>query len=228
MFVYRIVSESIVGNGTKRETDGLDNIQTCLYYFLMGNTKAPSSEARQRLLETADRLFYREGIRSVGIDKIIAEAGVAKMTLYSHFSSKDELILAVLKHREQFVVDFFQAAIERHVKEGQDQLEAFFAALKDWMQQPEFRGCAFINATIELADFKHPGSEYARSQKERFDEMLRGLIAESLGKNATGLLPAISLLVEGAIVTAQIQGHPGAADTARETANKLIAARKGS
>ena len=192
----------------------------------MRNANTRSSQARQRLLETADRLFYQEGIRTVGIDKVIAEARVAKMTLYSHFASKDELILAVLKHREQFVMEFFQAAIERHVAKGLDKLRAFFAALKDWMQQPRFRGCAFINATIELADFKHRGSEYARSQKTRFDEMLRGLIAESLGTDATELLPAISLLVAGSIITAQIQGHPAAADTARETAEKLIAARK--
>src|SRR5437667_11635438 len=89
-----------------------------------------TSEARQRLLETADRLFYRDGIRAVGIDRIIAEAGVAKMSLYNHFPSKDDLILAVLKYREEGVLEFFRAAMERHGKKAKHPLRAFFAALK--------------------------------------------------------------------------------------------------
>jgi AcrR family transcriptional regulator len=199
----------------------LDSRQTCLYHCHVPDTKV-TSEPRRRLLEAADRLFYQEGIRSVGIDRIIAEAGVAKMTLYSHFPSKDDLILAVLENREARIGEFFRKAIHRHGRKGKDKLAAFFAALKEWFQSPEFRGCAFINATIELADPQHPGSKFARCQKERFNGMLRELIADSLGKEATRFLPAVSLLVEGAIVTAQVQGHPGAADVARDAARRLL------
>ena len=92
--------------------------------------KRETSEARQRILETADRLFYQEGIRAVGIDRIIAEAGVAKMSLYKHFPSKDDLILAVLKHREEGVLEFFRSAMERHGKKAKTPLRAFFAALE--------------------------------------------------------------------------------------------------
>lgn len=185
-------------------------------------TKTSSSEARQRLIETADRLFYRDGFRSVGIDKIIAEAGVAKMTLYSHFPSKDDLLLAVLQYREQLVTEFFQAAMTRHAKAGKSPLDPFFAALKDWLESPAFRGCAFINATVELANPEHPGAEYCRSQRERFNGMLKSLIAESIGSKSTRLLPAISLLVEGAIVTAQMHQDPKAADVARDAARVLM------
>src|SRR4051794_23300530 len=94
--------------------------------------KRENSEARQRILETADRLFYRDGIRAVGIDRIIAEAGAAKMSLYNHFPSKDDLILAVLKYREQGVLEFFRSGMERHGKKAKHLLRAFFAALKDW------------------------------------------------------------------------------------------------
>ena len=80
--------------------------------------KRVTSEARQRLLETADRLFYQDGVRAVGIDRIIAEAGVAKMSLYKYFPSKDDLILAVLEHREENVLAFFRAAMERHLPSG--------------------------------------------------------------------------------------------------------------
>src|SRR3954447_11536840 len=93
-----------------------------------------TSGARERILETADRLFYQAGIRAVGIDRIIAQAGVAKMSLYKHFPSKDDLILAVLKHREQAVLEFFRSAIERHGKKAKNPLRAFFVALKDFFE----------------------------------------------------------------------------------------------
>ena len=82
----------------------------------MGQIRAKTSAARERILETADRLFYEEGVRAVGIDRIIAEADVAKMTLYTHFHSKDDLILAVLKHREECVSEFFRSAMARTVE----------------------------------------------------------------------------------------------------------------
>src|SRR5215475_206873 len=121
----------------------------------MGRIRAEKSEARQRILGAADRLFYQNGIRAVGIDRIIAEAGVAKMTLYAHFPSKDDLILAVLRYREECVLGFFRSAIEKHEKRKQDRLRAFFSALKEWFESPGFRGCAFINAALALADPAH-------------------------------------------------------------------------
>jgi AcrR family transcriptional regulator len=191
----------------------------------MGRTREPS-EARQRILETADRLFYQDGIRAVGIDRIIAEAGVAKMSLYKHFPSKDDLILTVLKYREEGVLEFFRSAMERHGKKAKNSLRAFFAALKEWFETPGFRGCAFQNAAVELADPTHPGSEFVRGHKERFGEFLRGLVAEAVGTSAK-VAPAVALLVEGAIVTAVIQGKPDAADVARNAALKLVAEEKG-
>ena len=131
----------------------------------MVHARAKTSEARRRILETADRLFYQEGLRAVGIDRIIAEASVAKMTLYTHFSSKDDLILAVLMHREECVSEFFRSAMERHVLKAKSPLRAFFAALKEWFESPGFRGCAFQNAAIELADQDHAGTEFVRGCK---------------------------------------------------------------
>src|SRR5262245_54284902 len=192
----------------------------------MGRTRE-TSEARRRILETADRLFYRDGIRAVGIDRIIAEAGVAKMSLYKHFPSKDDLILAVLKHREQGVLEFFRSAMERHGKKAKSPLRAFFAALKDFFESPGFRGCPFQNAAVELADPGHPGTAFVRGHKQRFSEFLRGLVEDSVGKAATKVAPAVSILVEGALVTAVIQGSPNAADVARDAALKLVGQEKG-
>lgn len=186
-----------------------------------------TSEARQRILETADRLFYAEGVRAVGIDRIIAEAGVAKMSLYKHFPSKDDLILAVLKYREEQVLAFFAAAMGRHEKRTRDKLRAFFAALKDWFESPGFRGCAFQNAAVELADPAHAGTQFVRDHKRRFQEFLAGLVADSLGRGAAAVAPAVGLLVEGAIVTAVIQGASDPVDVARDAALKLVAGVKG-
>ena len=187
----------------------------------MGRTPR-TSDARQKLLETADRLFYAEGVRAVGIDRVIAEAGVAKMSLYNHFPSKDDLILAVLKYREERVTEFFRDAIDRHAKKGGDRVRAFFGALKEWFRTPDFRGCAFQNAAVELADPAHPGAAFARDYKRRFGDFLSGLVEESLGKAAVRLAPAVNLLVEGAIMTAVVQGSPDAADTARDAALRLL------
>ena len=189
--------------------------------------RAAPSEARTRVLETADRLFYREGIRTVGIDRIIAEAGVAKMTLYAHFPSKDDLILAVLKYKEQQMLEFFHTAMERHAVRSRDTLRAFFAALKEWFESPGFRGCAFQNAAAELADPKHPGTRFVRDHKRRFAEILRGFVDEAAGRNAAKLGPTIAMIVEGALVTAVVQGTPEPADLARDAVLKLIKESKG-
>ena len=186
----------------------------------MGRKRAATSEARERILDTADRLFYEHGVRAVGIDRVIAEAEIAKATLYTHFPSKDDLILAVLQHREKAVLEFFRTAMEQHGKKPP--LRAFFAALKEWFESPGFRGCAFQNAAIELADPKHPGAAFVRGHKQRFFELLKGIVEETVGRSATKFAPAVSLLVEGAIVTAVVQGTPDAADVARAAALTFV------
>lgn len=174
--------------------------------------------ARDRLVATADRLFYRHGLRAVGIDRVIAEAGVAKATLYAHFPTKDDLIVAVLRHREAELTTFLTAARDRHAAAGADPLGAFFAALKDWFRSDGFRGCAFLNAAVELADPDHPGSEYVRGYRRRFRALLAGLVRPA-GKAA---LPALLMLVDGAIMAALLDGSPAAADTALAAARRLL------
>jgi AcrR family transcriptional regulator len=180
------------------------------------------SDARQRLVETAERLFYAEGIHAVGIDRIIAEAGVAKMTLYNHFASKDDLILAVLQYREEQVNEMFAKSIERHVRKGMGRLEAFFAALKEWFKSSGFRGCSFINASVELADAGHAASQFSAQHKERFHDLLTEIITDTAGAKAASVAPAVALLVEGAIVTAVMERSSEPADVARDAALALI------
>ena len=145
------------------------------------------------------------------------------MTLYTHFPSKDDLILAVLKYREEAMVDLFRSAMERHGQEDEKSVAGVFRRLEGVVRAPGFRGCAFQNAAVELADPAHAGTEFVRGHKQRFGEFLRGLVEQSVGKRAAKVAPAVALLVEGAIVTAVIQGKPDAADVARDAALKLVA-----
>jgi AcrR family transcriptional regulator len=180
------------------------------------------SDARERLVKKADQLFYAEGVHAVGIDRIIKEASVAKMTLYNHFRSKDDLILAVLQQREENLNEMFSKSIAKHARKGKSRLEAFFLAMKDWFRKDDFRGCSFINTTIELADNSHAASKFSASHKKRFHRMIGELVAEEVGAEAKTIAPAISLLAEGAIVAAVIQQSAKPADTAREAALALI------
>lgn len=181
------------------------------------------SDARTRLIETAERLFYAEGIRAVGIDRIIDEANVAKMTLYNHFKSKDDLVLAVLQYRDEQVNAQFEEAIGRHQANGSQPLDAFFLALSEWLNSPGFRGCSFINAAVELADSHHPGAKFAAQHKRAFREMLQRLIADAAGEKAAQMTAAISLLVEGAIVTTAVESASDAAEVAHQAAKDLLA-----
>ncbi|QDU60695.1 Transposon Tn10 TetC protein [Planctomycetes bacterium Pan216] len=189
----------------------------------MSEKRATKPSARQRILETAQRLFYAEGVRAVGIDRIIAEAGVAKMTLYNHFPSKDDLILAVLEQREVEVDAMFAEAIKRLVNKGRTKLEAFFLALEEWFHNDGFRGCSFINTLVELADREHPASRFSSAHKRRFHELLGQIIAEEHGTEvAQEVTPAIAILVEGAIITAQLEGSANPARVAARASRTMI------
>jgi len=179
-------------------------------------------DARDRLLQMADRLFYAERIRAVGIDRVIAEANVAKATLYAHFPSKDALILAVLQYREAIVDAYFTEATARHRKRIKDPLRAFFAVLKEWFQSPGFRGCAFRNAAVELANPEHAGTAFVRGYKNRFHETLAGLVREAVGRAGEPIIPAIAVLVEAAIVTALIDRSPDAGSCLRSNRDDVL------
>src|SRR5213596_269679 len=113
--------------------------------------------ARSRILEAAYRLFSRHGINSVGIDRIIAEAPVAKATLYHHFASKEDLVTSFLELREiRWTVDWLQSEVERLAAAGNSRALAVFDALDDWFHRPDFEGCSFINTLLEIGDRENP------------------------------------------------------------------------
>lgn len=166
-------------------------------------TQAPG--ARERILLTAYDLFYREGIRATGVDRVIAESGVAKVTFYRHFPSKNDLIRAFLEYRHQRWMTWFSDALQRH---GGD-IMALVPVMAEWFRDEHFRGCAFINTVVELGGDLPEVIEIARRHKEDMTNVIATLLPDSGQKNQ--IAQALTVAVDGAIVQAQFNGAPEAA-----------------
>jgi len=137
---------------------------------------APAEKtARVRILETAAELFYREGIRAVGIDTIIARSGVAKMSLYRNFASKDDLIVAFLRHRDEIYWQWWDHVMAAHPDDARRQISDLFASLTRRVTSPLYRGCPFINTSTEFPDPDHPARALCLANKQELRRRLKGL-----------------------------------------------------
>lgn len=181
--------------------------------------------ARERILATASRLFYERGIRNVGIDEIIATAGVAKASLYKHFASKDALIVEVLQEQDAAWRKHLETEVAGRADAPKERLLAVFDVLEDWFGEASFRGCAFINTTVELASPGHPGHAASREHKRRIRSYLRDLAKAAKVKDPDALAGQLALLAEGAIVTALMEQSAEPARRARKAAAQLLAGR---
>ena len=177
---------------------------------------------RDHLVDTALMLFQRDGFHATGIDTILAEAGVAKMTLYNHFKSKDELILATLRLRDEQFLDWFVAAVEARADKPRGRLLALFGALDEWINQPDFSGCAFINATAEYGRPDDPIHLAAAEHKRLVRDYIRATAEQAGAPDADALADVLDLLMQGAIVSAHVSGNRDAAKIARRAAAVLI------
>jgi AcrR family transcriptional regulator len=183
-------------------------------------SRALESDVRTRLLDAAERLFYSRGVQAVGIDAVVAEAGVATKTLYTCFGSKDGLVETYLRRRDQRWLGWLGAAVAA-VAPGPARVLAVFDALGGWFAEPGFNGCAFINVAGELTT-----SATARGIARDHKLGLRALLAEVADGSGVAdpavLTERLMLLVEGAIVTAHIEGNADAAPQARSAAAALL------
>ena len=182
--------------------------------------------ARDRILTAASDLFYKEGVNKVGIDRIIAESGVAKMSLYNNFKSKDDLIAAYLEQFDQTWSPAFQKRVEELADEPADQLVAIFDVLHSWFQKPDFRGCAFVNTSVELVNPDHPAVKIAAKHKQMTMTYIQSL-AEAAGLNTPDSLAfQIAILIEGAIAMALMGQKSEAALQAKDAATVLLEAHR--
>jgi AcrR family transcriptional regulator len=185
-------------------------------------TGLASASPRERVLETASELFYAHGVRAVGVDTIIARAEVAKASFYKHFPSKDDLVVAFLRRRDGLWRAWLEEAVARLSPAPAGRPLAVFDALAERFARADYRGCAFINSIVELADRDHPAHRAAEEHKRQVVAYLGGLLQEA-GVAHPGALPRhLMLLMDGATVTAVREGSPRAAASARSIAKALL------
>lgn len=182
----------------------------------MQTTELP---ARERILATALNLFYRDGIRATGVDRLIAESGVAKLTFYRHFPSKEALVLAFLQERHERWMAWFTEALARLGAKKPRDLRVLADVLADWFEREDFRGCAFINTTVEVAQSLPEALPLCQSHKAD----MAAAIAKWLG-GGRALADAAALAFDGAIVQAQMAlGEDGRAAVLRSLRRVLAA-----
>ncbi|MBN3933230.1 TetR/AcrR family transcriptional regulator [Streptomyces verrucosisporus] len=174
-----------------------------------------------KILQTASRLFYEQGIRAVGVEAIVAEAGVTKKTLYDCFGSKEELIVAYLRARDGLWRSTLVKHVNGHDGSPAEKVLATFGALREWIRERNSRGCAFLNASVELPE-GHPGRAVARDQKAWLLSYLEGLAAEARADDPAGLAAQVLILHEGACVADSMGSLDRAIDRAEHMAALLI------
>jgi AcrR family transcriptional regulator len=178
-------------------------------------------EARERILDTAYELFSRRGVRAVGVDEVIAQAGVAKATLYRHFPSKDDLVLAFLERREQlWTLDWVEAEAKRGGSTPEEQLLAIFDAFDGWFRRDDFEACSFINVMLEMGS-AHPASKASIRHLENIRAIVRRLAEEAGLRDPESFARSWHILMKGSIVSAA-EGDTEAAQRAKSMARCLI------
>jgi AcrR family transcriptional regulator len=180
--------------------------------------------ARQRILDTAFRLFYAHGVRGVGVDTVIAESGVAKATLYKHFSSKGDLVLAYLDRVDELWRGQLRSAADAGGPDARARLVGMFDALETACRRDGYHGCAFINTAAESAS----GTEvHARTveHKDAVRVWVRELAVAADARDPDGLARSLTLLLDGGLAAGVLDGDPRAAAAAREAARALVDAQ---
>jgi len=183
---------------------------------------AESGAARDRLLRTAYALFHRNSLSTVGVDRIVAEADVAKTTLYRHFSSKDALAVSVLRHHEDvWTRDWLERAIKRHGETAGARVLGIFDAFDEWFRREDYEGCLFARALLETRDPANPVRAAAAAGLEHVRALIRGLAENAGVHDPDAFALQIQMLLLGATVAA-VYGDLDAARQARDVARLLL------
>lgn len=183
-----------------------------------------SASKRDILVRNAMNVLYREGFNSTGMDKLAEKTGVSKMTMYKHFKSKDELILAALRLRDEEFLAGFIRQVEEAADDPKGRLLAVFEALDVWINGRDFYSCIFIKATAEFQDPSHPINRISAEHKKKVLAFISDLAHEAGAKEPDLLARQLFMLTEGEIVTAFILGKKGVCEDAKAAAKTLIEA----
>lgn len=182
----------------------------------------PRPSRREDIIKTAITLFSEHGYHGTGVDMIMHASKVSKKTLYTYFRSKDELILATLQYYDGLFRNNFMKQVEKLASTPEDKLLAMFDVAKIWFMQDNFFGCMFINAIGEYSESDTPIRQICKHFKLQMRGFIKELCIEANTKNPDALADELALLLEGAIVTAQVNNQPQAALTAKNAATTII------
>jgi len=182
----------------------------------------PIESTKEKILDTAARLFYSRGIRATSADLIIAEAGIHKSTFFKHFPTKAEVVTAYLRRRDDKWMTWLITRVDAIAGKPENRIIAIFDALGEWFNEPDYRGCAFINTAAETADSTAQDFVLAVEHKERLAAFVRECAKSAHVKRVDQVVDEFMLLIEGAIVRAQM-GTPKSATTAKSIAKLLLA-----
>ena len=167
---------------------------------------SPKMSLRDQILQVADDLFYREGIHVTGVDRIIANSGVAKTTFYRYFPSKDNLVVAYLEDRNRRFWTCIEAAVAQAPQDPKSQLLAIFKWLEDLMAQPDCYGCPFLITVTEFPALDHPGHQVAIAHKTQVRDLLTELSEKAGTANPQELGAHLLMLLDGAFVERRLYG----------------------
>ncbi|MEI7554937.1 TetR/AcrR family transcriptional regulator [Candidatus Chlorohelix sp.] len=188
----------------------------------MKETTRGASTARQQILDTASTLFYHNGFRAVGIDTIVEQSGVAKMTLYRYFPSKDDLIVAYLERSNLSFWDWFKQAIAPAGDDSHRQLYALFEGVAALCASPQCLGCTFQHAAADFPSLDHPGHRLALDHKRQALERLREMAANAGAPDPVALAEQLLLLMDGAFVASRMFGKDSHARQVTQAAALLL------
>ncbi len=182
-----------------------------------------AGRVRERILDVASGLFYREGVRAVGVDLVVERAGVAKTSLYRHFPTKDDLIAAFLDREDADFWRHWDEVAGRHAGAPKAELDAHMAWIGARIERPNYRGCPQINTAAEFADAHHPARRVAARHKSEMRRRL-AVLAKKLGaRRPEELAQQFGFLIDGAFVSGQVAARGHAAATLQRAANALLA-----
>lgn len=189
---------------------------------------------RNELIDAAMHVFYREGFHASGIDRVLQEGGLSRMTLYNHFKSKDELMLAALRRRDEIFRQQMMKFVESATNDPEERILAVFDFLGQWFSAKDFCGCMFINASAEHTDPKSGARRIAAEHLRDVGSYIERLCRDAGIEDAAALAGELGLLVCGAIVSAKVVGQVidggaeqgASARVARSVAEKLVELRR--
>jgi len=181
-----------------------------------------AKDMRERILEAASGLFQANGINATGVDTIVAEAGIAKMTLYKYFPAKEDLVLEVVRRRSREFAEWLSSRLERTAANPTEKLQQLFDGVEEWLADPQCSGLPFIKASAEFPQQASAVNQLSVELSREFRGYITGLAREAGVRAPEALGLQLAMLIEGAVLSEQLSKDSGALEHARQAARILI------